>query len=459
MASTGRVLDIARRAMAAQQVAMDTVGHNIANVNTEGYSRQRVSLTPSEPTFTANGFIGQGVTVESIHRVHDSFVERQIRSEYQSLEQWNNRETFLTELESIYNEPSDTGLSALMSDFWDSWSALSADPQNGSARETVRQVGKHVSSTLNSLYKRLEDFQSDLDEELKVKITEANSYLRQIGNLNNNIIASENNGGTANEYRDRRDQAIKELSGLLNIQTVQRDDGQVTVTLGGQILVERNQVYELGIDEVSNGESVVSVPTWSKNGEPIEIRNGEIYSILQIRDEDIQDEFENIDAIAMALVETINSVHETGYGSDGTTGNQFFDASTTGARDIALDDNVLSDLSKIAASNNGDLGDGSIALSIAQLQEEKVMSNGTQTIDDYYASSIGNLGVRAKEARYMRENQEMMVQQLENQKAAVSGVSLDEEMTLMMQYQTAYQAAARLINTINEMMDTIIQMV
>lgn len=459
MSSTGRLLDIARRALSAQQLAMDTVGHNIANVNTEGYSRQRVSLTAAQPAATANGFLGQGVTVSSIERVHDEFIESQLQSEHQSLNYWSTRDTYLSQIEGIYNEPSDTGLSSIMSEFWDSWSELATEPDNGSVRENVKQVGSQLCNALNNLYQRFQGLQSDLDEELKVQVSEVNSYLSQIASLNNDIVASENGGSMANEYRDRRDLLLEELSGLADVQTVERDDGQVTVTLGGQILVERNQVYELGYTEVSNGNSVVIVPTWEENGQAIDITSGSMYSVMEARDSDIQNELDNLDAIAVAIATSVNEIHQTGYGTDGTTGNNFFAESTSGAQDIALDSYILSDISKIATSSTGEAGDGSVALSIAQIQEAKIMNNNSITIDDYYASAIGALGIHAQEATNMYENEEAMVQQLENQKASVSGVSLDEEMTLMIQYQYAYQAAAQLITTVDEMIQTIIDMV
>lgn len=458
MASTGRIMDIARRAMNAQRYGLETTGHNIANANTEGYSRQRVDLRAANPMFTTDGYLGQGVDIGSIHRVRDSFIDVEIRNEYQSFQKWSEMETHLSEIENIFNEPSDTGLSQAMNDFFSVWNELSNDPLNGSAREQVRQSGEYLSNSFQNLYTRLTNLKSNLNEQVRTEVDEINGTLNQISELNVKIAGTEQKGIVANEYRDRRDLLLKEISGKMDVTITEHEDGMTTVAIDGRILVERNDVFELDVQSVSDGESISLNPIWIEDNTAIDIRSGSLAGILEVRDNVIDEKLEDLDLLANTFVEQVNAIHQQGYTQDGSTGVMFFNSNTTGASDIALSSEVLDDTAKIAASADANLGDGSNALAISQLESSRIMEGGS-TVVDFFASVIGKLGVEAQEATFMRENQELMVYQLENQQASVSGVSLDEEMTQLLKYQQAFDAAAKLIQTVDEMMETIINMV
>ena len=459
MSSTGRILDIARRALSAQQTGINVTAHNIANVNTPGYSRQRVELASTTPSQTDWGLIGTGVSVDGVSRIRDGFIDSELRMEQQNLGRWEYRERVFSEIEDIFNEPSDSGLAAVMNSFWDSWAELANNPQSGSARQSVVQVGEHLVNTFNHLHKRLTDLQENLDNELNVGIEKVNAILHQVADLNEKIATAEGSGIVANDYRDRRDHLLEELSGLVGIGITEKNDGMVTVTLSGRILVERDAVNELGTLERGINYIAVSDPTWTPDRSIISLEGGRLQSIIEMRDEVIVEQYEKLDELANTLVEQVNALHQTGYGLNGSTGIDFFDSNTTGARNIALDANILGDTDRIAASSDGSPGDGSIALQIFDLREAKIMSDDSVTADDYFAAMMGTLGVRSQEAMFMRENQELMVEQLNIQQSSVSGVSLDEEMTNLIRYQHAYEAAARLVTTVDEMMKAVLDMV
>lgn len=459
MATTSRILDIARGAMAAQNAAITTTSHNIANVNTPGYSRQRVDLTSAKPMAATYGFVGQGVDIQSIHRMRDTFVDTQLRFENQTLGRWQYRENVMVEVENIFNEPSDTGLSQILENFWDSWDELGNDPQSGSAREQVRQMGTHLVNTFQHLSKRLTDLQDRLNEDLKGKVDEINSKTVLIGELNDQIASAETRDITANEFRDQRDRLVDDLSKLVDVTVTDQDNGMITLSLSGHILVERNVAYQLSTSTGSNGRSTVDTIVWERNNRPVAINNGEVKGILELRDEIIQGKLNDLDELANSMVTQVNTLHTAGYGQDGFTGYDFFSSASTGADDIALDNGILGDITRIAASSDGTAGNGDTAHAIAGLRESRVMSGNSITMDDFYAAMMGSLGVQSQEASFMRENQDMMVTQLETQKSSVSGVSLDEEMSSLIKYQHAYDAAARLITTVDEMMQTVINMV
>jgi flagellar hook-associated protein 1 FlgK len=458
MSSSGRVLDIARKALAAQQIGLSVAGQNIANVNTPGYSRQRVELQASVPAMENFGFVGQGVDVQSIQRERDTFIDSELRGENQSLNRWDNQEQSLSEIEGIFNEPSDSGLSSAMTNFWNSWGDLSNNPQNGAARESVRETGNSLASTFNQLHTRLTDLQSNLSEDLQNNINDINSKLVQVATLNEGIASTENRGISANDLRDKRDLLLQDLSGYADIQVVERKDGAVTLSLSGRILVEQTNVHKLGTKTVTNNQGTVEMPTWAEDGSIITPSNGTLKGIMETRDTIIPEQLKNLDDMAKGIVNKVNALQMAGTGLNGSTGIPFFDAATTGAANMALDSRITADVSKIAASADGNSNDGNNADAISNLQKDKFMSGDTLSVGDFFAAAMGKLGVQSKEATFMHENQQLMVDQLTQQQESVSGVSLDEEMTQLMKYQRAYEAAAKLVTSVDEMMQTVINM-
>ncbi len=459
MSGAGRILDIARQALSAQERAMNTTGHNIANVNTPGYSRQRVLFEANKPSTTSWGLIGTGVNVQTIERIRDHYIDTQIRSESQGLGQWQQKERIFNEIEIIYNEPSETGLSAVMRNFWDSWSGLSNDPQSASAREQVKQAGLHLAGSFNSLHDRLVKLQNNLNVEFGHTVREFNALLTKVADLNNMITSAESKDFSANDYRDSRTLLLEQLNEFADIQTFEAENGSVTITLDGNVLVEREVARHLGTKDRSLGYTYVTDPVMASTGNKINLSNGKMKALIEMRDEVIAGQMRELDLIADTIITNVNAIHQAGFGADGSSGRNFFDAGKTGASNIVLDSGIISSAANIAASADGTAGNGETALLLSELESEALMSGNTVTAEDFYAAMIGTLGVQSQEASFMRENQEMMVEHLKYQQDSVAGVSLDEEMTHLIRYQHAYQAAAKLVSTVDEMMQTVVNMV
>ncbi|MCD6115740.1 flagellar hook-associated protein FlgK [bacterium] len=459
MTTSGKILDIARQALSAQQAGLNVTGHNIANVNTPGYSRQRVILEANPPTKTSWGFLGNGVSVNTIERLRNRYLDGEIRNEKKEMGAWTYREQIYTELELVFNEPSDNSLGQVMRNFWDSWNSLSSDPESTSAREVVRQSGVALVNTFHHIDSRITNMQQNLNQDLSTYVNNTNSILHQIADLNDKISGLEGNGSVANDYRDKRDLLLTQLTELAGVDSTENKNGMLTITLNGKILLERSQVSELGTESHSVNGTGIDVVIWKADKSSVNVKSGKIKGLLDMRDTAIPDMLSSLDELANTFVTEVNDVHKAGYGSDGHSGYTFFDDSTTGADDIALSSDVLDSLSKIAASEGGSIGDGNSALAIAKVAEDYTMSGNTATIEDYFSSMMGDLGIKSREASTMSDNQKLMTEQLENQQSSFSGVSLDEEMTNMIKYQHAYEAAARLVTTVDEMMKTIIDMV
>ncbi|MCG0278676.1 MAG: flagellar hook-associated protein FlgK [Thermanaeromonas sp.] len=630
----------------AHQKAMQTTAHNIANASTEGYTRQRVVMVPTPaypvPAMSRPGGqgwqVGTGVDVQEVRRIRDEFLDQQIRKETGTLGQWEQIQYVLQQVEVVFNEPSDTGLSTLMSQFWAAWQELSKNAESLPVRRTVIETANALAEAFRHSAAQLNQLKNDIDKSIELKVQEVNSIAQQIADLNGqikNIIAA---GDQPNDLMDRRDLLLDRLSKIVKINVVNNDDGTINVTLDGAPsgalslinstsynnlfmaktpaneiklgIIENNSLLDKDkpIDEInglseetrykieftpngvnlydSNNSPVASasssqgveVALKDRNNEPkltiitvtplptsgdvefeiLNINNGEIKGLLKGR-EYVDSYLASLNTLAQELARAINAQHQGGLGIGDTTPTPrpfFVDSdnsdSTTGitASNIYIYKDLIEKPMHIAAaaiidpqlgyvtelggglvSNNvyrikyeydsstsedivtleklsdgnwvsvGDSksikwdgttpvtvgtntetitftprkytttkppygnyivnwpapapGDASNALAIAQLQSTVIEGLGS-TFDDYYKNFIAKLGVDAHEAERMTTNQGVLVTQLTNRRESISGVSIDEEMAYMIQFLRGYEAAARLMTTLDEMLDVLI---
>jgi len=532
-----RSLETAVRAIRAQREAMHTIGHNIANVNTFGFSRQRAILTTTPPS----GQMGTGVKVETIERIRDEIIDFYIRRETPTLNRWATRNEILERIETLFNEPSETGISNIMNRFWDSWQDLANNPEDGAARANVREQARTFCEVFKGLYSSLKDFQFNIDEEIQSSVNDVNSLVQQIAALNVKIERVELGGrAEANDLRDRRDLLIDKLSELTNFSYQEMKDGTVRISVYGQLLVDKGKTSEFTTEANEDGFLEVE---WKDNKENVTLTDGKLKGLLELRDENIPELLNSLNNLASSLMNEVNALHRNGMGLDGTneivgskelTGNIGIDGSFdingvninvistdtlddivtkinamtddpftptgvaaskdgdrlvltpggtnpqtilitadpnnimldklgilndffqgTGAEDMTLSEAVEENLNYIAASQNGAPGDNSNALAISQLKEKLTMEEGVSTFSGYYNGIIGKLGIEATEANTLKENQDLLITELENRRQSISGVSLDEEMTNIVLFQQAYEAAVHFLKIINDMLDVL----
>ncbi|MBC7187802.1 MAG: flagellar hook-associated protein FlgK, partial [Calditrichaeota bacterium] len=355
------LLNIARRGLQAQSHALQVTSHNIANANTEGYSRQRVTMAPSPPVRTPTGMLGTGVDIAQIERLRESLWDWQLRAEYQELGRWQEHASALGEVEGLLNEPSDTGLSATLQGFWDSWQTLANHPEEGAARQEVRHWGQRLVAAFNGVYRDLGKVQQNLDEQVGLLISQVNDLGRQIASLNVQIAQVEAGGLQANDLRDRRDLLLNELSKLVDVQVLEMPSGMVNVTVGGETLVAGDKVRSMEVTTTTVQGVVVHSPRWGVNGREVVIRGGRIGGMLEMITTVIPQYRTRLDTLAAAVASEVNRVHMSGYAPDGSTGIPFFSPETTGAGDIALHPAVANSVNAIAASQDGTPGNGDIA--------------------------------------------------------------------------------------------------
>jgi flagellar hook-associated protein 1 len=506
MRSTFHGLETARRALSTQQTAIQTTGHNIANASTPGYSRQRVNFQ-QEDAYPGNSFIkpqipgqiGTGVKAGSIQRIREDFLDLQYRGENNKFGYWDARSEALGKMEEVLKEPSDTGLKTTMDRFWQSLQDLAVNPDNSGARSVVRERGIALSETFNYLSTSLQSIRKDIKSQLEVTKDEINSIAVQINNLNQQIAAVEPHKYLPNDLYDQRDALVDKLSQMVDIKITNIDSGEGALDIAegsynidivgkdGSILgtlvdARTRTVNEFKIndpdndsfiDSVSIGVGTIDVDKFSSQGKVLGLIESYGYeyettdtagNITTVEKGTYPDMLADLDSMAYEIVTAFNQVHEEAYGMDGTTtGTSFFESinQSGAAGAIKLHDDILADGGefKIATSLDGNPGDGSNAINLADILKGKsvTLSDGTTVKADFsYENIIGQMAVDAQQAMRLRENSDNLRVSVEGRRQSVSGVSLDEEMTNLVQFQHAYNAAARTITAVDEMLDTII---
>lgn len=467
-------IEIGRRALQAQRLGLDVTGHNIANANTPGYSRQiaRLATTPpyAAPGFsrpTTPGQLGTGVYVAQITRAHDAFIQHQINMESQAKGYWEKRQQILEELELTFLEPTDVGIRNALDQFWQSLQDLSKNPESEAARAVVRERALVLTETVRNTYAQFDPLRKHLDSQIRAGVVRINSLAQQIAALNAEIRKVIVSGDTPNDLFDKRDLLIEELSRLVDVSVSERQTGMIAVTIGGMTLVEGTNFRTI---EVHNDpDTSFAKLIWSGSNREVKISSGEMRALIEGRDEEVPYYMEQLNLLVKEIVQGINAIHTDGYGlrtdEDGNpvTGIKFFKDdednaafATEPAANFELSDEILSDPGYIAASSNGRPGDGSNALRMAQFFQEPRLLNGRATPGEFLGAMVAGLGVKSQMAASMLAHQDVLIGHLERLRASVSGVSIDEEMTNLIQYQHAYAAAARLITTVDEAIEMII---
>ncbi|MBP1971171.1 flagellar hook-associated protein 1 FlgK [Virgibacillus natechei] len=498
--STFHGLEMARQALSTQQSALYTTGHNIANANTEGYSRQRVNFESASPYPAASrnqpvtaGQMGTGVEAGSVQRIRDEFLDHQYRAENSKEGYWETKSDALSRMEGLMNEPSENGLSNTMDQFWESLQDLSVNPESSGERSVAVQRGVAVAENFNYLSESLDSIRSDLKNQIDQTEEEVNSLLNQIDNINEQVKQTEVNGNVANDLYDERDRLIDELSNVINIKVSYSKsaesapdvaDGLATIeivddkgnSLGVKLVDaeadEDERVNELEVNYADNDSEEVTSVTVGE--EPVEIMgsNGSLKGLVEAygyesEDEDNEtagiytDMLSDLDDMADVFATEFNDVHSNGYDLNGETDADFFNfEDNAAASSIVVSDYLVQEPDKLAASEDENAGNGDNASNLAEVfnktnLESDALGPGT-SINGFYESLIADMGVIAQEANRMTNNTGALKSQVENQRMSVSAVSLDEEMSNMIKFQHAYSAAARSMTAVDELLDQVI---
>ncbi len=572
-------LNIGVSGLYVSKMAINVTGNNVANVNTPGYSKERVDILPSMPLVEYAGVFGTGAEVSQIISTRNTLIDKRVRNANEEMNFYNKLNNTLDEIQSVFNEENGVGLKGAMEQFFNAWHALSLNPDLETARQQVIEKGLTLSKALRDAYSSLQQIRNGLDDSVSYTITQINSLAKRIAQLNYEIAKAElGDKDHANTLRDERSKLIEKLTGLANVTILEgsydkNSKPEMTILLGGMPIVSGKDYNELSALKLK-GEKYNRVYFVESSGAKIDITgritNGSLGAILKLRDRTVPEYQNDVDKIASTLIQKVNELHSAGAGltpysqiegiypadphaalsitqatgldipvktgsfkvkvvdSKGNdvgvftvpvngddhlikesptdthsvidrfnnilqgyammsispagnvqitaiNGYKFaftYDSSNFlaalglntffsghGAQDINVNTLLQNDPSKIAAGKTLEPGDSSNAQKIAQIQLDKVMVNNTQTVDEYYNAFLGKIGATKQRFDEIYKAKQAVYQQLKTTQQSLEGVSLDEEAANLIKFQRAYQANAKYISVVDQMTQTLINMV
>jgi flagellar hook-associated protein 1 len=462
MSSLFASLGIARQALAAQQYGLDVTQNNIANVNTPGYARQRASLVPGDSVFQGEYQLGMGVRLASIDSYRSAFVDHRVNDELQSQGEFGAASTALQQVESVFNESQGSGLQSALTAFFNSFSSLAATPEDVSLRQQVLARADDLAAQFKLSYERLESIQSQQNGVVAETVDEINTTAAAIAKLNVEIQAARGANTNESTLRDQRQELLDKLAGLTDITYFEAELGGVTVmSRQGALLTVGNQAYRWNASTSSSSGNQLGV--WAGGVEiTATMQSGKLGGLLKSRDVNIAGYLRALDDMAAAVIDRVNTQHALGSDLNGAGGGNFFTpfspvvvgSNRGAARAIEV---AITDPREIAAAAAGSgPGSNTNAKKLAQLQADPFLPGGAN-VSQYYSNFIFKIGLDTKSAVDSLETQSHLLTQLQNQRDAVSGVSLDDEAVNIMRYQKAYQANARFISLLDELTDELVK--
>jgi flagellar hook-associated protein 1 len=474
--SSFRGLSIGISAIFANQRALDVTGHNISNVNTTGYTRQMIANSNSfyqKVGYSGNGNqlqLGTGVDVQEIRQYRDEFLDKKYKKENTELGYWSARYSSIEELETIFNDNSEEGLQSVMNDFWNSWEQLSKPTGGLTARASVKENAIAFVETVKSMDQLINNFKRSKNKEIIENVDRVNTIAKSVAELNLKIRQIEANGAVANDFRDERNLLIDELSQMAKIQVF--DGSMVNIAIEGHMLVESGRYEQIATVPDPNNNGYAKL-VWKGTNDDFLSTKGSLMSMIESRDVLFEDFGNKLNNFVIGVAEAVNAIHITGYGTKDNVHRYFFvnEANNSGTginlSNIAFNPQ-LNEYDNIAAGEeDGNVEDNRIALKIAGLrlneyfsdagyEDETNAANRKYNFDEFYRNIIGDLGNKGLEASTSVDAQKLLVDQLDYRRQSVSAVSLDEEMSNLIKFEHSYNAATRIVNAIDEMLETIV---
>jgi flagellar hook-associated protein 1 len=453
MSSLNASLATALSGLIAEQGALAATTNNVANVNTPGYSREQAVLVASDPVVIDPLTFGTGVTLQSVESIRDPILESQVQQQTQAQGQYSTLSSALQQIQvNFTTSTSDIGTS--ISNFFDSINQLSTNPADLSLRQGVLTAAGNVATSFNTTANALTQQQTSLDLSVVQQVGQINQLTAQIAQLNGQVSNLQNVGENAGTFIDQRQQAIDQLSALVDVSVIPSDNTLTLTTANGAPLVTGQQSFQLQTEITPSGVHDV----YSQGNDiTTHITSGQLGGTIAARDGEIPDTENQLNTLAAGLANAVNGVQVAGFDLNGKPGTDLFTPPAVSGVGAAANLSVaITDPSLIAASSDGTPGSNGNAQAMYALNGQPVVDGQSPT--DYYSGIVFDIGNDASDASAQQSASTLVLQQLKDQRAAVSGVSLDEEAANMVQYQDAYSASAQVITTINDMMYATIQM-
>ncbi|NNE65152.1 MAG: flagellar hook-associated protein FlgK [Pyrinomonadaceae bacterium] len=450
--------EIGRRALTANQLGIDITGQNIANVNTPGYSRRSLHLAEVASASGSRFSIGAGVSIQGIQAYRDSFIESRIQQEIGIAGYLSARRDALIPVETALHGSAGADIQSAFADFFGAFRDLEANPDSVPLRATVAGRGQNLADTFHSTYSRLEEIRSGTDAQFRASVEEVNSLSERIATLNIEIRKVENSGGQADALRDQRNEFVNQIAELTGARTTVNSDFTINVTIGeGRSLVTGDTFNALTISNTPPSGLAVA----EFKGEPAIFNEG-VLKGFNSAVSDISDNLAALDGLAEQVAARVNSLHTSGTDLDGNAGIDFFDQSSpVTASNITINPLIAANARLVVASPIAQPAEhGTVAGQIAGLLTDTgtVVGSRTGSFSSIYGSLISDAGEQVRVAQDGLQTQAAIIAQATAQREAISGVSLDEEAINLLQYQKAFEAAARFIRVADEVTQTILSL-
>mgnify|MGYP001382847059 CR=1 FL=1 len=465
MTTINDILHLANSSVQVNRKALEVVGNNISNVNTPGYTRQRLVVEP-QTVVGAWGNAYVGVKGENVERVYNNFLDQQAALQKQRYGFLEGRQNVAKQIEATYDELEGRGISTALGEFFTSFSGLAGDADSLAERQNVVQKSQVLVNHINATYNSLKNLTSDLNMDIEADVGEANTLLSEIADLNDRIIqAGGMENGDVAQLLDQRELKARELAEIIPSNTYIDRKGNLNVLWKGHTLVDGVNAAEFS----TIPGSAYGLQLTYGNSIPLDVTDqmaqdsgGKLAGLLYAREVDIANAMSDLDNFAYTLAQQINGLHSTGYALDGSTGRNFFNAITTvegAAGQLSINQEIVDDPSLIAAAQDsaGLPGDNRIALAISDMQADQ-STFGNATFGEEFSLMMGRISREINSLDKDVELQEMVMLQSENFRQSVSGVSLDEEMVSLIQWQRAFEASAKMISAVDSMMATILEL-
>ena len=445
------LLEITKRGLQASRMAMDVIGNNIANASTPGYSQQRLDV--SSAGYQSGGLsIGLGVNIQDIQRLHDNIIEQQVRDKQSQIGSQQEQQKVLQQLQSTLSTQNGQDLDQLIGNFFNSFSNLSNQPEDNTLRNNVINQSQALTTRFHNVSATLASMKGDVANSVRTDVGQVNGLLSDIATLNKSIQSSQSLGHPDNQSLDQRDQKLQQLSKLTNFTVLKNKNNDYEIRIGGMVVLHNDQAQAIQTEEdTANNQMRVRLG----NGKALDITGGSIGANITNYDKVISGYQNQLDTLAKTLVDKVNAIHRTGYDMNGNTGINFFDPNNTTAKTISLDSAIQNNPQAIAASDtSGATGNNKIALQIYNLNSSNVL-NG-QTLQQNATAMATSAGSEITNLTNSIKSLQSAKDLLDNQQASASGVNLDEQLTNLIKYQNAYQATARVLNTSQQMFQSLI---
>lgn len=447
MSSLFGTISISLRALLADQAALETTSNNIANANTPGYSRRRAVLEEEAPVFDGTRMVSRGVTLVKIESLRDRVLELRTYDELQRQQSSQAIADNLQGAQLLFGE--DTGsIGDSINKFFNSLNQLATDASSSAQRQTVLNAGVNLCTSISNTAVKLDDMQHNLDRSVVQSLSSINRLTSQIAALNAEISGKQKLGQDSGALEDQRGLLIRQLSQQVDVSTIDDSEGLTLTTSNGSPLVVGSRAYTL--DPVLDARGMTCVQS---QGVDItsSINSGQLGGLIETRDKRIQGLIENLDEFAFAFTTAINTTHVQGFDLNGNPGTDLIapHGQTGAAASMKM---AITDPNLLAASVDGTRGGNDNLTKILAVQKQPLLKGMTPT--ELYADMVFNIGSQIQDAQSNAEAGDLIVQQLDNQRGAISGVNMDEEAANLIRFQRAFQAAARVIDVINQLTET-----